>query len=76
MKDGGPAFPVLHTIDGNWVKEPKPDLTGMTLRDYFAAYAMQSLIQTCLIDPANEEWAIALNAYRISDAMLKEREKK
>ena len=22
QKDGGPAFPVPHSIDGNWVKEP------------------------------------------------------
>ena len=37
-KDGGPAFPV--SILGETIK----DQEGMTLRDYFAAKAMQSMI--------------------------------
>jgi hypothetical protein len=40
---------------------------GMTLRDYFAAQAMQSLIQR---DEAN----IAAEAYRFADAMLEARD--
>jgi hypothetical protein len=38
-KDGGPAFPVMHSIDGNWVKTPREEYMGLSLRDYFAAHA-------------------------------------
>ena len=69
-KTGGPAFPV-------------PDIgeNGMTLRDYFAAKAMQGL----LANPKLQEhilkqggafggW-IEESAYSWADAMLKERNK-
>lgn len=48
---------------------------GMTLRDYFAAKAMQSLIA----GESQGEWdddATAKGAYRIADAMLRAREAK
>lgn len=67
------AFPVLHSIDGNWQKEPKLEYCGMTLRDYFAVKAMQSLIAgdaNALYDPE----VIAKRAYAMAYAMLKERE--
>ncbi len=61
--DGGPAF-------------PNPDSsanTGMTLRDYFAAKAMQGL----MINPENLQnpdsglWAdLANDAYKIANAMI------
>jgi hypothetical protein len=46
--------------------------TGMTLRDYFAAKAMQGL----LADPSNDMYIedIAKLAYEYADAMLKARE--
>jgi len=46
---------------------------GMTLRDYFAAKAMQSMNsrEDYLDAPAD---AIALDAYALADAMLKARE--
>jgi hypothetical protein len=48
-------------------------MVGMTLRDYFAAKAMQSMNgrQDYLDAPAS---AIALDAYALADAMLKARE--
>lgn len=55
---GGPAFPRTQ-----W-----PNETGMTLRDYFAAKAMQALAQGNYFD------ATARHAYMIADAMLKARE--
>jgi hypothetical protein len=62
MKDtGGPAFPV-----GSYA--------GMTLRDYFAAKAMQSMI----IKPPTEANAaadIVSLAYVAADLMLAERSK-
>jgi hypothetical protein len=72
---GGPAFPVLHTIDGNWVRDPVKALSGMDLRDYFAAKAMQAAATNS--DGANgftfeqrAQWA-----YQQADAMLAERNK-
>lgn len=74
------AFPTQHTIDGNWNKEPKPELQGMTLRDYFAAKAMQSLIDkrdTSFTRGYMDIEKIELmceHSYEISDAMLTQRE--
>lgn len=62
MKDnGGPAFP----------SNPSKDVfanTGMTLRDYFAAKAMER----CPLNGCNDaaQWC-----YQRADAMLKERAK-
>jgi hypothetical protein len=60
---GGPAFP--HKLDD--LKDP--DTTGMTLRDYFAAKAMQGLMDAAMPMPE-----IAEAAYDMADAMLKARE--
>lgn len=65
------AFPYQH-------KDPTTGLTtiqeGMTLRDYFAAKAMQGIITT--IENANmlSEERCAKWCYEMADAMLKERE--
>jgi hypothetical protein len=65
---GGPAFP--HTVEykgaecGGVVPHG-----GMTLRDYFAAKAMQVL---CASDMTNQR--LAAEAYDVADAMLKARE--
>jgi hypothetical protein len=70
---GGPAFPTRHTG------------TGMTLRDYFAAKAMQG-IYACpdhVTEPDGSDGPdpltdidIARLAYAMADAMLKAREQK
>ena len=55
---------------------PKPynGHDGMTLRDYFAAKAMQVLIAaTISADSELVEEDTALISYRMADAMLKER---
>lgn len=59
---GGPAFPAHHfdLADGEH---------GMTLRDYFAARAMQALIEKYDESPVE----ISLEAYEFADAMLKQR---
>ena len=60
---GGPAFPT-HP-DGALIND------GMTLRDYFAAKAMQGI----LADPSTPEiMDIAGAAYEMADAMLKARQ--
>lgn len=72
--DGGPAYPVLHSIDGNWVKEPLDKYSGMSLRDYFAAAALQGILSN-----PKRLWCsprhYADDAYSCADAMLAERNK-
>lgn len=58
------AFPA----SGNYTEEHN----GMDLRDYFAAKAMQSLIQVLHTGPVDT----ARNAYFMADAMMKAREQK
>jgi hypothetical protein len=71
--DGGPAYPVLHSIDGNWVREPLDKYSGMSLRDYFAAAALQGMLaDTQFNEPPFESSRIA---YKYADAMLAERNK-
>lgn len=81
---GGPAFPVPHAIDGNWVKDPRPEYSGMTLRDYFAAKAAAGLCSNewhgrfmlgkCNSgDPGAAYQQVATTAYRIADAMISAR---
>lgn len=68
-KDGGPAFP----IPAYGVHKG-----GMTLRDYFAAKAMVYRAQAMTSYMASpDSWAeeVAINAYKLADAMLREREK-
>ena len=57
-----PAFPINN--GGKNIEE------GMTLRDYFAAKAMQGLIVSYPVS-----WDYAKEAYKIADAMMKAREK-
>ena len=77
-KTGGPAFPGLHPS-----AECRYQDEGMTLRDYFAAKAMQGLISDSnavdegsgdkLSIPDHAE-LIAAASYAMADAMLKARE--
>ena len=59
---GGPAFPAHPSALG--------DHDGMTLRDYFAAKAMQALLTRRPLSGGE----VARDAYIIADAMLKARE--
>ena len=55
------------------LENPNP---GMTLRDYFAAKAMQELVgNQGLYGCIDTSLKISQNAYQIADAMLKERSK-
>ena len=69
--DGGPAFP-LQSIGPDFV----PGYAGMTLRDYFAAKAMQGLL-AAQVHGFNDQPAkgpFASMAYEMADAMLAARE--
>jgi hypothetical protein len=57
------AFPLHNTGHG------APFDEGMTLRDYFAAKAMQALI-----DNDHLFWEIPTQSYELADAMLKYRD--
>ena len=76
INTGGPAFP--HDRDAQYNER-----SGMTLRDYFAAKAMSSLIPmthdelqdfTCDYDASDTIKLIAEASYTMADAMLKARE--
>ena len=62
MNTGGPAFPTGTAFQ------------GMTLRDYFAAKAMQAMIASPHMPSAFDMQPVAEKAYIIADAMLKARE--
>jgi hypothetical protein len=69
--NGGPAFPCGADTPGS--------TDGMSLRDYFAARAMQSLVvelgrRADDSVPEDAPLTIANVAYAIADAMLKARE--
>jgi hypothetical protein len=74
---GGPAFPhsfVAHPTEETFVAK------GMTLRDYFAAKAMQGVLsaQTEILDGllkhTGGSGSISELSYNLADAMLKARE--
>lgn len=81
---GGPAFPSLNAectgldSDGfeRWDTEPSG---GMTLRDYFAAKAMQAIIQAngagISVIGTNGAIGTSADSYVVADAMLAERAK-
>jgi len=70
MKDGGPAFPVpAELCQDLTVHEQR----GMTLRDYFAAKAVQGFI--ACPNTRGEPNDIAAWCYQMADAMLAERSK-
>lgn len=69
VKDAMQAFPFIEPEPDDNIKAYHP---GMTLRDYFAAKAMQGI---CASGPTNE-WSnsrLAAEAYDLADAMLKAR---
>ncbi len=81
MNKGGPAFPGTQYANG---VQPTGFSQGMTLRDYFAAKAMNGILETAIDwfpthKPPNEESLaifadLAQDSYAIADAMLKARE--
>ena len=73
--DGGPAFPTnTHEFETVGREQYVLSYDGMTLRDYFAAAALQGLTKN-----PNNHWGSRAEAaedfYKLADAMLAEREK-
>ena len=63
------AFPVQCI----YLEDQEKNSTGMTLRDYFAAKAMQSFLINLDCEPEDLP-VVAKTAYAIADQMLKARE--
>lgn len=68
---GGPAFPLSEDL----LRHPDPrHVMGMTLRDYFAAKAMQGWSANPIPQDSSIQ-DVAEWSYRQADAMLRERAK-
>jgi hypothetical protein len=74
INDGGPAFPCEEQIRCNGEVCDIRKFTGMTLRDYFAAAALQGNIAHPEVTGNRDD--IARDAYKYADAMLKAKEAK
>lgn len=67
LPGGGPAFPPMH--------DPDTHASGMTLRDYFAAKALQSICAAPEhLDRIGSFKNAAATAYELADAMLAARD--
>ena len=70
--DGGPAFPqTVLTMRPNRMEEIGHD--GMTLRDYFAAAALNGIMQAFGGEDLYSYSENAVHSYAAADAMLKAR---
>lgn len=81
-KDGGAAFPVpaVNFVQGNEGIHYPPHARGMSLRDYFAAKAMQALVASgdfggfvkhrSAVDIECMTVDTSITAYQIADAMI------
>lgn len=78
--DGGPAFPNITPDMIEWCRP------GMTLLDYFAGLAMQSMVagegarqvaeRDDRYDETNWDYIVASNAYVMAEAMLREKRRR
>jgi hypothetical protein len=82
FNDGGSAFPTKVITGTEYIenvgnRHTYDEYPGMTLRDYFAAKALSSIVIICVDDPRGgkdyPEYC-AEQSYAIADAMLKARE--
>ena len=68
---GGPAFPLADS-NAEYERTDREHCNGMTLHDYFAAKAMQSIISR--MDSAQYNYTgaetVASDAYAFADAMI------
>jgi hypothetical protein len=75
-KTGGPAFPIADpfiAMNPQTVEEAKRLQGGMTLRDYFAAKAMSSMLSQAPDDWHEDINDLAIASYEVADAMLEAR---
>jgi len=65
-----PAFPVQSV----YIEDQETNSRGMTLRDYFAAKALQVFYKDLVGDESTHPDSVAYWCYLMADAMLKARE--
>lgn len=72
IETGGPAFPAMN---GRQTGIDDYRYEGMTLRDFFAAKAMQAFISAAVtvVKPSILAKTVSSAAYEIADEMLKKR---
>ncbi len=82
--DGGPAFPIndlsVNNATGEAIQHQYVE-PGMSLRDYFAAKVLAQCLEFAFSEQAwmhGGDWrdGVALDAYKMADAMLRAREAK
>ena len=68
---GGPAFPGTYTARSDQGRGPVTEFhdKGLSLRDYFAAKAMQSMVAAEFAEKHDEKYW-AESAYKMADAMI------
>ena len=67
INDGGPAFPSTTPEDGKHFT-----VLGMTLRDYFAAKAMEAMLSRMNLEIKTDD-LLPTFCYALADAMLRAR---
>jgi len=84
---GEPAFPAMTAepigYGDGFFSAPGPNgerqfvntFPGMTLRDYFAAHALQGLCAKYILNSPQDQITLAQLSYELSDAMIAERGK-
>jgi hypothetical protein len=70
IKDGGPAFPATQYANGI---SPTGHSVGISMRDYFAAKALEGYLVAP--DLGWDYAEVATASYKMADEMLKAREK-
>lgn len=74
INKGGTAFPAIKIVAGDNYNPPKQyHMPGMSLRDYFAAAALQGLLSCESVQGTPMEFAE--RTYEVADAMIAERSK-
>lgn len=75
--NGGPAFPSLEysAVENGEESGHYASFDGMTLRDYFAAKAMQAMLSINMCYTDLDDYTLSKQAYGQADAMLSERDK-
>ena len=75
IDDGGPAFPATCSSEGVplVVGYPSEMVSGMTLRDYFAAAALQGYCSNRDFGSMSDKTRLAKRAYELADAMIEAR---
>ena len=71
-EDGGPAYPSLEydVIDRGEAIGQYASGQGMSLRDWYAGMALQGILSN---GQSSDRWNIEEWAYKLADAMLKEK---